>query len=331
MFLFFCGCCFERSFSCKGLRQVFASFGNFFELFSDLCDLIGQEFSTDDMRTKCSTVSTVIWQSSPKSSLISVEYTVKYRNTQSLSNRLLNQIRPLLCLSRCLLHLLQVEKTYSPASNYLVSDSYNQQLQIQRRGKPARIVAPSGGDEMLSASSDEEPSNHQTFDTNTHLLRVTRLSLADFDITTLTRMVAALLNLAESKTQPLSELVHRRTHGNPCFVVEFLRSLESSGLLSFDNSTDVWRWELDRIQMETHVSDNVGELLLSRVQRLPSHIQSVLKVASCLGYKFDSTLLDNVLRNMSSFNGTTNPTESLRKWVWSSAFFIRRTFGMVVL
>ena len=144
-------------------------------------------------------------------------------------------------------------------------------------------------------------------------------------------MVAALLNLAESKTQPLSELVHRRTHGNPCFVVEFLRSLESSGLLSFDNSTDVWRWELDRIQMETHVSDNVGELLLSRVQRLPSHIQSVLKVASCLGYKFDSTLLDNVLRNMSSFNGTTNPTESLRKWVWSSAFFIRRTFGMVVL
>lgn len=138
-------------------------------------------------------------------------------------------------------------------------------------------------------------------------LRSTRVWLNDFDFTTVNLMVSSLLDLSERKTHQLAELILRRTNGNPYFVTQFLASLEAMRLLRFSEDMAVWEWDLDEIQSETRASDNVSELLIQRVETLPERVQNVLRVAACLGFKFDHCVLIQVLE------GITASSKSLHK------------------
>ena len=130
------------------------------------------------------------------------------------------------------------------------------------------------------------------------LLRVSSLSLSDLDLTSLDRLLSALLTSGSQETESLSEIVLRRTNGNPYYIVQFIHALELSEMLWFSQDRGMWEWDLERIQADTTVSENVGELLISRIQNLPDEVQFVLKVASCLGHRFESSLLCRVFEGL---------------------------------
>ena len=91
----------------------------------------------------------------------------------------------------------------------------------------------------------------------------------------------------------MSELVLSKTHGNPFFLNQLLTSLNQDNLLSFDFQSGCWQWDIEQIQGMA-IADNVVELMIGRIQKLTEPTQQVLKLAACIGNRFDLDILSLV-------------------------------------
>jgi PAS domain S-box-containing protein len=81
---------------------------------------------------------------------------------------------------------------------------------------------------------------------------------------------------------PLAHLVYAKTAGNPFFAVQFTNNLVDEGVIAFDADQGRWQWDLKRI-VEKAYTDNVVELMLAKVSRLPPATQGALRAMACLG------------------------------------------------
>ncbi|MCU1258120.1 MAG: histidine kinase [Bryobacterales bacterium] len=81
---------------------------------------------------------------------------------------------------------------------------------------------------------------------------------------------------------PLAQSVHSRTAGNPFFVIQFLSALEHERLLVFDHARGRWSWDLAGIHAKNY-TDNVADLVVGKLRRLPSETQEALLQFACLG------------------------------------------------
>jgi predicted ATPase/signal transduction histidine kinase len=120
--------------------------------------------------------------------------------------------------------------------------------------------------------------------------RVTSLVLAPLSLKDIAVLLKDSLHRSEKELQSLAELVQRKTDGNPFFVNEFLKTLYHEGLLSFDLSLHRWIWEVKTIN-EKGITDNVVELILEKMQKLPKETQALMRLAACVGSRFDLEML----------------------------------------
>lgn len=95
-------------------------------------------------------------------------------------------------------------------------------------------------------------------------------------------------------SRPLADLVAQKTGGNPFFVNELLRMLNLEGAFRFVRSEGRWEWELDRIA-QARFSDNVVDLMVERLNRLPAATLELLPIGACLGAEFDLASLTHVV------------------------------------
>ncbi|MFT6122426.1 MAG: putative ATPase/signal transduction histidine kinase [Oleiphilaceae bacterium] len=114
----------------------------------------------------------------------------------------------------------------------------------------------------------------------------TTLSLKPLSVENVNQLLVDALRQRFEITLPLAELVHHKTAGNPFFVNEFLKTLYSEKLLDFDLRQQQWCWSLDEIKAQA-ITNNVVELMLSKMQQLPTVTQHILQLASCIGSQFD--------------------------------------------
>jgi len=112
------------------------------------------------------------------------------------------------------------------------------------------------------------------------------LSLQPLPIEQINFLLVDALHQRLEVTQPLAELVHHKTAGNPFFVNEFLKTLYSEKLLNFDLRQKQWCWSLADINAQC-ITNNVVELMLGKMQQLPEPTQYILQLASCIGSQFD--------------------------------------------
>ncbi len=117
-------------------------------------------------------------------------------------------------------------------------------------------------------------------------VNVNQIFLSPLNLTTVNQLIADTLKEAPEQTKQLAELVVRKTHGNPFFMKEFLKSLHEEGLLYFDINKFNWNWDLEQIQAR-EFTDNVVELMTSKIQKLPVKTQQVLKLAACICNQFE--------------------------------------------
>src|SRR6185295_12287195 len=96
------------------------------------------------------------------------------------------------------------------------------------------------------------------------------------------QLIADALRCEPEHAAPLAKLVHEKTAGNPFFVVQFLHTLAEEGWLAFDHEKGRWSWDLDRIQAKKY-RDNIVELMVGRLNRLPLDTQNALQQLACLG------------------------------------------------
>jgi predicted ATPase/GAF domain-containing protein len=121
------------------------------------------------------------------------------------------------------------------------------------------------------------------------------INLHPLDIIHVRQLIADTLNLNSEteRVQLLTELVFQKTNGNPFFLRMLLKSVYENNLLVFDFLTKTWQWDIEEIK-QMAITDNVVELMLAKLLKLPENTQNVLKLAACIGTQFDLCLLSIV-------------------------------------
>jgi PAS domain S-box-containing protein len=137
---------------------------------------------------------------------------------------------------------------------------------------------------------------------------VQEIRLAPLAREDLERLIADTLSCAPSHAAPLAQLVHEKTGGNPFFAIQFISALAEEGLLRFDHDAARWRWELDRVHAKGY-TDNVVDLMIGKLTRLPVETQVALQQLACLGNVAEITMLSIVL-------GKSN--EDVRSDLWDA-------------
>lgn len=106
----------------------------------------------------------------------------------------------------------------------------------------------------------------------------------------LNQFVADTLSCDANLAQPLATVLNQSTKGNPFFTARSLKALHEEGLIQFDQQQQFWTYNISEIKARS-LSDDVVELLVQQLQKLPVGTQETLKLAACIGTQFDSQML----------------------------------------
>ncbi|HET9377639.1 MAG TPA: serine/threonine-protein kinase PknK, partial [Chthoniobacterales bacterium] len=104
------------------------------------------------------------------------------------------------------------------------------------------------------------------------------------------RLIGDSLHCEPERARSLAQLVHEKTAGNPFFAIQFLSALAEEGLLTFDHGDARWSWNLDRIHAKGY-TDNVVDLMVGKLNRLPVETQRALQQLACMGDSAEFALL----------------------------------------
>ncbi|WP_254508235.1 trifunctional serine/threonine-protein kinase/ATP-binding protein/sensor histidine kinase [Anatilimnocola floriformis] len=107
------------------------------------------------------------------------------------------------------------------------------------------------------------------------------------------QLLADSLRCDSAHAAPLARLIHDKTSGNPFFAIQFITTLAEEGLLTFDYAAAHWTWDLKQIHNKGY-TDNVVELMIGKLSRLPVATQNALQQFACLGNRSEFRILQMV-------------------------------------
>ncbi len=149
---------------------------------------------------------------------------------------------------------------------------------------------------LIGAYRDNEVnSNHPLTLSLNHLRKagavVNQITLKPLKLEDLSELIADTLQSTKATVNPLAQLVASKTFGNPFFVNEFLITIYQENLLTFNRQQRCWQWNLTKIDEMLAITDNVLDLMLSQMKKLPESTQVVLQLAACVGNSFELNTL----------------------------------------
>ncbi len=150
---------------------------------------------------------------------------------------------------------------------------------------------------------------------------VNTITLQPLSLFYLNQLVADTLNCEFLLAQPLTELVYKKTQGNPFFATQFLKSLYDDGQITFDppgsptplsSPLGKWGqrevaggWQCDIAQVKAlALTDDVVEFMALQLQKLSAQTQNMLKLAACIGAQFDLNTLAIISENSAEVTAT---------------------------
>ncbi|MEG5136828.1 MULTISPECIES: trifunctional serine/threonine-protein kinase/ATP-binding protein/sensor histidine kinase [unclassified Microcoleus] len=121
------------------------------------------------------------------------------------------------------------------------------------------------------------------------------ITLAPLAFEDTNHLIADTLNCAAELAQPLTELINRKTQGNPFFTTQFLKALHEDGFIQFTppyqgGATGGWECDITQINALA-ITDDVVEFMAVQLQKLSDETQQMLKLAACVGNQFDLNTL----------------------------------------
>lgn len=120
---------------------------------------------------------------------------------------------------------------------------------------------------------------------------VRHIVVEGLSISSVAMLLAEALRMPEAAAEPLARRIHAKTLGNPFFVRQFLRTLADERLIA--PRGDSWHVDLEAIEQRGY-TDNVAELSLQRLHRLPAAALERLGGMACLGSRSSVKLLCDV-------------------------------------
>ncbi|MEA5533919.1 AAA family ATPase [Crocosphaera sp. XPORK-15E] len=116
---------------------------------------------------------------------------------------------------------------------------------------------------------------------------IEQIYLKSLNLDQINQLISETVRLdKKSNSEDLAKLVEKKTNGNPFFVKEFLTSLYRKQILKFERSNQKWHWNKNKIET-SEITDNVVELMANNIKNTQIKTQEILKLAACIGSKFD--------------------------------------------
>jgi serine/threonine protein kinase len=152
---------------------------------------------------------------------------------------------------------------------------------------------------LIGAYRDNEVDDSHPLMRKLETIKTAGAKVEEITLTPLARddvgqLIADAIRRPPPDVAPLAELVHGKTVGNPFFVIQFLYALAEGGLLRFDHDAARWSWDLDRIHARGY-ADNVVDLMVAKLTRLPAETQRALQQLACIGGDAELAMLSIVL------------------------------------
>eukprot|EP00984_Skeletonema_dohrnii_P000513 scaffold169_cov122-Skeletonema_dohrnii-CCMP3373.AAC.1 len=135
----------------------------------------------------------------------------------------------------------------------------------------------------------------------------TQVSLTGLEQKDLNTMISDALCLYPRICKSLSGIVYQKTKGNPFFVLEFMQSLQSRGLLQYNSHQKRWVWNEDITRGE-EITNNVLHLLSSKMNGLSDNVQTLLKAMACFGTSTNESVI-GYLSESEAYTGVRNGLE----------------------
>jgi len=152
---------------------------------------------------------------------------------------------------------------------------------------------------LIGAYRDSEVSPTHPFSLTIDDLKKTNkiihtTTLAPLVFEHINNLVADALHCSSELAKPLSELIYRKTKGNPFFTRQFLKALYEGGQIRADRTQRCWVCDISQIN-QLSLTEDVVEFMALQLQKLPSTTQAALQLAACIGSQFDLATLAIVL------------------------------------
>jgi predicted ATPase len=119
---------------------------------------------------------------------------------------------------------------------------------------------------------------------------VNSIILKPLELEETAQLLVDALHSDRETVQALAELVLQKTSGNPFFINEFLKTIYQKNLLTFDQNRRCWQWDVDQVRA-ADITDNVVDLMLGELKKLMQKTQILLRLAACVGNRFDLSTL----------------------------------------
>jgi PAS domain S-box-containing protein len=148
---------------------------------------------------------------------------------------------------------------------------------------------------LIGAYRDNEVNATHPLVRKLEAIRQAGAAVQDIVLTPLSRddmgkLVVDSLHCQFERAAPLADLIHEKTTGNPFFAIQFISALADDRLLTFDYQARRWVWDLLRIRAKGF-TDNVVELMVEKLKRLPPETQKVLQQFACMGNSAEFEML----------------------------------------
>jgi PAS domain S-box-containing protein len=148
---------------------------------------------------------------------------------------------------------------------------------------------------VIGAYRDDEVDSSHPLEATLNEVRaagvpVTSIPLGPLAQADLTDLVVDAFRCERDEAKPLASLLWVKTNGSPFFAGQLLSALHGEHLIRFDAQRWAWRWDIAELEAKG-ITDDMIELVLGKLRRLPEGTLDVLKLAACIGNEFSVQLL----------------------------------------
>jgi predicted ATPase len=136
------------------------------------------------------------------------------------------------------------------------------------------------------------------------IMIATTMEVTDLTKDDTEQFVADTLQRSAEEVRPLVQSIYNKTLGNIFFTMQGLEELVRKNGLYYDVMIFQWEWNITKIEVEQLLSDDVVDMVRSKMEQLPKLLQQILTIASLT----KSTMTVDLLWNLLQGTNTTTTT-----------------------
>ena len=150
---------------------------------------------------------------------------------------------------------------------------------------------------------------------------MTDISIQNLNVPDVNRILLDLLFIDEhDKTLELAELCHRRTGGNPYFLLTFCDMLRAEDLLMYDFGKMEWQWDVHEIESSTAATPNVVDIMKKKVTKFITAGTNkdkgeLMLLAACLGSHFNLKTMEILMVGMRKNEASAETRANIEGWM----------------